>query len=114
MAGAAILEVGKGFGTWLIPVIIFSALGSVAFMSLIALVCVYLCRPRKNIMDQEPETTYEIYRTPTTAYRDPSPDMPVDSTIGRLVAHSRSLHVVSPFIVTLIHRVLIFTSHATN
>ena len=114
MAGAAILQVGKGFGTWLIPVIIFSALGSVAVMSLIALVCVYLCRPRRKIMDQEPETTYETYRTPTNSYKDPSPDRPVDSTIGRLVAHSRSLHVVSPFIPILIHRALTFNSHATN
>lgn len=65
-------------------------------------------------MDQEPETTYETYRTPTISYKDPSIDRPVDPNIGRLITHSRSLHVVSPFILILIYRVLIFNSHATN
>ena len=102
MAGAAVLKVDKNFGTWLIPIIIFGALGFVAVMSLIATVCVYFCRRRK-IMDQEPETSYETYRTPTISYKDPSPDMPVDSTIGRLITHSCSLHVVSPFILIPIH-----------
>jgi hypothetical protein len=65
-------------------------------------------------MDREPEMTYETYRMPTTPYQDTSPDRPVDATIGRLVTHSRSLHVVSPLILMLSHRVLILTSHATN
>jgi len=114
MAGAAALKVGEGFGTWLIPVIIFGALGFVAVMSLIVLACVHFCRPRRKIIDQEPETTYETYRTPTISYKDPSLDRPADPNIGRFITHSRSLHVVSPFILILIFRVLIFNSHATN
>ena len=96
MAGPAGLKTDKGFGTWVIPIIILGALGSVAILSLVAFVCVYLCRPRRTT-DQEPVMTYETYRTPTITYRDPSADGPVDPTIGRLVTHSRSLHVVRPF-----------------
>ena len=114
MAGAAILKIGQGFGTWLIPIIIFGALGSIAIMSLIAFVCVYSCRPRRDTTDQEPEMTYETYRTPTIPYQDHYPDSPVDPTIGRLIKHSRSLHVVSSFKFMSNHKVLILTSHATN
>ncbi|KAF9646617.1 hypothetical protein BDM02DRAFT_3188665 [Thelephora ganbajun] len=92
MAGAAMLKVGQGFGTWLIPIIIFGVFGFVAVVSLITFVYAYSCRPRRRITDQEPEMTHEIYRTPTTPYKDPS-DRPVDPTIGRLITHSRSLHV---------------------
>ena len=114
MAGAAILKMGQGFGTWLIPIIIFGALGSIAIMSLIAWVCFYACRPRRRITEQEPEMTYETYRTPTIPYRDRSPDRRVDPTIGRLVTHSRSLHVVSRFVCTPNGRILTSASHATN
>ena len=114
MAGAAALKAGKGFGTWLIPVIILSIFGSVAIFSLIAFVCVHFCRTRRRITDQEPELTHEIYRMPTIPYKDPSADRPVDTTIGRLITHSRSLHVVRPFIHVLNHRALISDSHATN
>jgi hypothetical protein len=65
-------------------------------------------------MDQEPEATYETYRTPTTPYRGTSPDGPIDPTIGLLITHSRSLHFVSPFALILFRRALIFNSHATN
>ncbi|KAF9778427.1 hypothetical protein BJ322DRAFT_497475 [Thelephora terrestris] len=87
------LKIGQGFGTWLIPIIIFGILGSLSVLSLAGLVCAYSCLPRRERMDQEPELTHEIYRTPTTPYRDPSSDRPVDATIGRLITHSRSLHV---------------------
>lgn len=95
MAGPAspILKIGQGFGTWLIPIIIFGILGSVAIVSLAALACV--CLSRERIPDQEPGATREIYRTPTLPYRDPPSDRPVDATIGRFITHSRSLHVVS-------------------
>jgi len=114
MTGAATLEVGKGFGTWLIPIIIFGVLGSVAFVSLITLVCVYSCRSRRRTTDQDPEMTYETYRTPTISYKDPSHDRPIDPIIGRLIRHSRSLHVVSAYVHILNRRILITTSHATN
>lgn len=99
MAGAApILEIGQGFGTWLIPIIIFGVLGSVGVVSLIVLVCAYSCLSRRETADHGPEMTHEIYRTPTIPYRDPPSDRPLaDSTTGRLVTHSRSLHVVSMF-----------------
>lgn len=106
MAGPTGLKTDKGFGTWLIPIIMLGTLGSVALMSLVAFVCVYLCRPRRTT-DQEPVMTYETYRTPTTTYRGPSADAPVDPTIGRLVTHSRSLHVVRLFAHIPNHRVLI-------
>ena len=106
------LKVGQGFGTWLIPIIIFGVLGSVAVVSLIVLVCAYSCRSRRKITEQEPEMTHEIYRTPTIPYNDSSSDRPVDPTIGRLVSHSRSLHVVSRFIYIPSRRVLIPTSLA--
>lgn len=115
MAGATpTLKIGQGFGTWLIPIIIFGVLGSAAVASLAFLVCIYSCRPRRKITDWEPETTHESYRTPTIPYKHPSHDRPVDSTIGRLVTHSRSLHVVSQFISVPNRRVLIFTSLATK
>ena len=114
MAGVAILRIGQGFGTWLIPIIIFGALGSIAILSLVGLVCVYSRRPRKRITDPEPEMCYETYRTPTIPYREPSPERPIDSTIGRLITHSRSLHVVRPFVCIPKYRVLISTSHATS
>ena len=96
MARAGILKIGQGFGTWLIPIIIFGALASIVVLSLITLVFVYSRRPRTRITDQEPEMTYETYRTPTIPYKNPSSNSPADPTIGRLIAHSRSLHVVSP------------------
>jgi len=114
MAGVAILKTGKGFGTWLIPIIIFGALGFIAVLSLIVLLCVYSRRPQRRITDPEPEMTYETYRTPTIPYRNPSLERPVDSTIGRLIRHSRSLHVVRPFAFIQKYEVLISTSHATN
>ena len=114
MAGVAILKTGHGFGTWLIPIIIFGALGSIAVLSLIALLCVYSRRPRKRITDPEPEMTYETYHTPTIPYRNPSPERPTDSTIGRLIRHSRSLHVVSQSVFIPNYRDLILTSHETN
>ena len=58
--------------------------------------------------------TYETYRTPTIPYRDPYPERPVDSTIGRLIRHSRSLHVVRSSTFISKYRVLISISHATN
>jgi hypothetical protein len=112
-AGAApMLKIGQGFGTWLIPIIIFGVFGSVAIISLAVLVCAYSRRSRRKITDQEPETTHETYRTPTIPYKDPSSDRPVDPTIGRLVAHSRSLHVVSRFMYVLNSQVLISASLA--
>ena len=98
MAAVAVLKIGQGFGTWLIPVIIFGVLGSVAVVSLITLVCICSCRPRRRIEDQEPGMTYETYRTPTIPYNNSSSDRPVDPTIGRLITHSRSLHIVSVFV----------------
>ena len=105
------LKVGQGFGTWLIPIIIFGVLGSVAIMSLIVLVCAYYCRSRRRITDRKPQMTHEIYRTPTMPYKNPSV-RPVDPTIGRLITHSRSLHVVSRLIYLLNRLILISTSLA--
>ena len=110
-AGAApMLKIGEGFGTWLIPIIIFGVLGLIAVVSLIVLVWAYSCRSRQKSTDHEPQTTHEIYRTPTIPYMSPSSERPVDSNIGRLVTHSRSLHVVSQFTYASNRRVLISTT----
>ena len=95
MAGAApSFNIGHGFGTWLIPIIIFGILFSVVIVSLVFLACSRSCWRNRRIT-KEPEATHETYHTPTTTYRDPPSDGFVGPTVGRPIRHSRSLHVVS-------------------
>src|SRR5579872_6169903 len=105
---APMLKIGQGFGTWLIPVLIFGVLATVAIASLVFFACSYSCRSRRKMKQPSLGTSYEIYRMPTTPYRNPSSDRLVDPIIGRLIRHSRSLHVVSPFPYFLNRRVLTF------